>query len=63
VAPRIGDVVAAAYGDVAVIASEAEPLESALVGLHGSMTPAEQEVPLLIARGGTPLCDTAGPGV
>jgi hypothetical protein len=62
VAPRIGDVVAAAYGDVAVIASDAEPLESALVGLHGSMTPAEQEVPLLVARGGTALRDTAALG-
>lgn len=44
---RIGDVVAAARDGVAVIASKAEPAESALVGQHGSMTPAEQLVPLL----------------
>jgi hypothetical protein len=49
-APRIGDVVAAAYGEVALVASEAEPMESALVGLHGSMTSAEQRVPLLVTR-------------
>jgi hypothetical protein len=55
VAPRIGDVVAAAYGDVAVVAGDAEPLESALVGLHGSMTSAEQRVPLLLARAGGAL--------
>ena len=54
-APRIGDVVAAAYGDVAVVASDAEPLESALTGLHGSMTSAEQHVPLLLARAGAAL--------
>jgi hypothetical protein len=53
--PRIGDVVAAAYGDVAVIAGDAEPLESGLVGLHGSMTPAEQNVPLLLTRAGRAL--------
>lgn len=47
---RIGDVVAAAVGDIAVIATRREPGESAMVGLHGSMTPAEQLVPLLEAR-------------
>jgi predicted AlkP superfamily pyrophosphatase or phosphodiesterase len=55
VALRIGDVVAAAFGEVAVVASEAEPLESALIGLHGSMTAAEQRVPLLLARAGGTL--------
>ncbi|MFH9402469.1 alkaline phosphatase family protein [Streptomyces sp. NPDC017638] len=48
--PRIGDVVAAAHDDVLIIASEGEPKESALVGNHGSMTPAEQLVPLLEVR-------------
>ncbi|MEU8469302.1 nucleotide pyrophosphatase/phosphodiesterase family protein [Streptomyces sp. NPDC029006] len=48
--PRIGDVVAAAHDDVLLIASEREPKESALVGNHGSMTPAEQLVPLLEVR-------------
>ena len=44
---RIGDVVAACAGNSAVIASKAEPRESALIGMHGSLTPAEQLVPLL----------------
>lgn len=44
---RIGDVVAASRDGIAVIASRAEEKESALVGQHGSMTPAEQLVPLL----------------
>lgn len=47
--PRIGDVVAAAHGPVAVTASVTEPEESRLVGLHGSMTADEQLVPLLRA--------------
>ncbi|MFD7099154.1 alkaline phosphatase family protein [Streptomyces xanthophaeus] len=47
---RIGDVVAAAQADVAITASRNEPNESALVGMHGSMTPAEQLVPLLEVR-------------
>ncbi|MFC5955448.1 alkaline phosphatase family protein [Streptomyces pratens] len=47
---RIGDVVAAARDDVLLIASEREPKESAMVGNHGSLTPAEQLVPLLEVR-------------
>ncbi|MFD3659715.1 alkaline phosphatase family protein [Streptomyces sp. NPDC058659] len=47
---RIGDVVAAAHDDVAITASVNEPHESAMVGMHGSMTPAEQLVPLLEVR-------------
>jgi hypothetical protein len=47
VADRIGDVVAAARGQWAVVATAAEPRESALIGMHGSLTPAEQLVPLL----------------
>ncbi|MGW7067908.1 alkaline phosphatase family protein [Streptomyces sp. NPDC054855] len=47
---RIGDIVAAAHDDVAIIASEREPKESALVGMHGSMTAVEQLVPLLEVR-------------
>ena len=47
---RIGDVVAAAEADMAVIATRREPGESAMVGLHGSMTPVEQLVPLLEVR-------------
>ncbi len=51
VRPRIGDVVAAARGTVALIRPGVEPLESALVGQHGSLTTAEQQVPLLLAYG------------
>ncbi|MER8186256.1 nucleotide pyrophosphatase/phosphodiesterase family protein [Kitasatospora sp. NPDC094015] len=47
---RIGDVVAAARDDIAVIASRREPGESSMIGLHGSMTPVEQLVPLLEVR-------------
>ncbi|MER5737955.1 nucleotide pyrophosphatase/phosphodiesterase family protein [Streptomyces sp. NPDC002262] len=47
---RIGDVVAAAHEDVALVASVNEPLETRMAGMHGSMTPAEQLVPLLEVR-------------
>ncbi|MER6914100.1 nucleotide pyrophosphatase/phosphodiesterase family protein [Streptomyces sp. NPDC000594] len=47
---RIGDVIAAACDDVAIIASSSERHESAMVGLHGSMTAVEQLVPLLEVR-------------
>ncbi|MBY8887138.1 alkaline phosphatase family protein [Streptomyces sp. PTM05] len=47
---RIGDVVAVAHDEVAVIASRSEPGESAMVGLHGSLAPVEQLVPLLEVR-------------
>jgi hypothetical protein len=45
---RIGDVVAAAVGTTAVIDSRNEPHESALVGMHGSLTSAEQLIPMLV---------------
>jgi hypothetical protein len=44
---RIGDVVAAATGTTAIVASKAEPKETALVGMHGSLTSAEQLIPML----------------
>ncbi|WP_338673377.1 nucleotide pyrophosphatase/phosphodiesterase family protein [Streptomyces sp. SCSIO 30461] len=47
---RIGDVVAAAHADVVITASVNEPRESAMVGMHGSMTPVEQLVPLIEVR-------------
>ncbi|GAA1294217.1 alkaline phosphatase family protein [Planotetraspora silvatica] len=47
---RIGDVMAVPYGDCVIVASRAEPLESSLVGYHGSLTVAEQSVPLLGIR-------------
>jgi hypothetical protein len=46
-AARIGDVVAAPAGPWAVIASQTEPLESSLIGMHGSLTSSDQFVPLL----------------
>ncbi len=45
-AARIGDVVCACAGTAAVIASKAEPLQSSLFGMHGSLTAAEQLVPM-----------------
>ncbi|WP_415949237.1 alkaline phosphatase family protein [Streptomyces sp. KLOTTS4A1] len=47
---RLGDVIAAARDDVLIIATEREPKESLMTGNHGSMTPAEQLVPLLQVR-------------
>ncbi|GAC1647326.1 MAG: alkaline phosphatase family protein [Mycobacterium sp.] len=48
---RIGDVVAAARGDAAMVRRQAETLLSSLIGQHGSLTTAEQRVPLLLAYG------------
>ncbi|SCX18686.1 Type I phosphodiesterase / nucleotide pyrophosphatase [Mycolicibacterium fluoranthenivorans] len=50
VAPRIGDVIAVPTGNRAVIRSGAEPLQSTLVGHHGSLTAAEMLVPLYVVR-------------
>jgi hypothetical protein len=50
---RIGDLVAAARGNWTLVRSRIEPMETALVGHHGSLTDAEQHVPLLLARGGS----------
>lgn len=48
--PRIGDVLAVPYADLAIVATKAEPAESNLVGMHGSLVSAEQLVPLLSHR-------------
>jgi hypothetical protein len=45
--PRVGDVVVAMLDDWAVVATRREKLESRLFGMHGSLTAAEQEIPLL----------------
>ncbi|HEY2958656.1 MAG TPA: alkaline phosphatase family protein, partial [Actinomycetota bacterium] len=50
VRPRIGDVVAAASGPVGVVQREVDPTQALLTGHHGSMTAAEQLVPLLQVR-------------
>jgi len=46
-AERIGDVVAAPVGPLAIVATRTEPRESALFGMHGSLTSADQLVPAL----------------
>jgi hypothetical protein len=46
-AARIGDVVAAPAGGYAIVATEAEPRESAMIGLHGSLASSDQLVPML----------------
>lgn len=48
---RIGDIVAAARGSAVLVRRNAEPMESSLIGHHGSLTDAEQRIPLLIATG------------
>ncbi len=45
--PRIGDVIVVPRGDLAVIASQTNPGEAFMVGMHGSLVPEEQLVPLL----------------
>jgi hypothetical protein len=49
VRPRLGDVMVACRGDVAVQSRSAFPHEARLVGLHGSLTSAEMLVPVLLA--------------
>ncbi len=39
--------IAAPCGSYAIVATRAEPHESALVGMHGSLTQSDQLVPLL----------------
>lgn len=48
VRPRLGDVVVAARGGLAVVSTTDFPYENMLVGLHGSLTAVEMEIPLLI---------------
>jgi len=47
---RLGDIVAAAYGRVGIVERNVDPAQARLVGHHGSLTPAEQLVPLLVYR-------------
>jgi len=51
VRPRIGDVVAAAFGPVGVVQREIDPTQAQLTGHHGSLTSAELLVPFLELRG------------
>jgi hypothetical protein len=48
VRPRLGDVVVAARGDNAVMSSADFPYENLLVGLHGSLTAVEMQIPILV---------------
>lgn len=48
VLPRLGDVVVACRGDTAVLSTADFPYEATLVGLHGSLTPDEMLIPLLV---------------
>jgi hypothetical protein len=48
VLPRLGDVVAAARGDWGLFSSVDFAYETRLVGLHGSLTPVEMRIPLLV---------------
>ncbi|HET7636524.1 MAG TPA: nucleotide pyrophosphatase/phosphodiesterase family protein [Candidatus Limnocylindria bacterium] len=49
VRPRIGDVVVAARDPIGIVQPHIAPREARLVGHHGSMTPEEQLVPLLLS--------------
>ncbi|WP_141007166.1 alkaline phosphatase family protein [Nocardioides humi] len=48
VLPRIGDVVVACRGDFAVLSTEGFPYETRLIGMHGSLTPDEMLIPVLV---------------
>lgn len=48
VRPRLGDIVVAAHGDFGMFSSADFPYEMSLVGLHGSLTAVEMEIPILV---------------
>ena len=48
VCPRLGDVVVAMREDHAVFSSVDFAYETTLVGLHGSLTPDEMVIPILV---------------
>ena len=45
---RLGDVMVACHDDAAVVSTRDFPYEKSLVGLHGSLTPAEMLIPILV---------------
>ena len=47
---RIGDLIVIANGDFIIVESEREELQISMVGHHGGITPAEREIPLLVAK-------------
>lgn len=48
VLPRLGDVVVACRGDLGIFSTERFAYEATLVGLHGSLTPDEMLIPILL---------------
>ena len=48
VVPRLGDVMVACRGETGIFSSADFPYERTLVGLHGSLTPAEMLIPILV---------------
>jgi hypothetical protein len=48
VLPRLGDVVAAARDDWGMFSTVDFPYELRLIGLHGSLTPVEMRIPILV---------------
>ena len=48
VRPRLGDVVVACRDDWGIFSSVDFPYELTLVGLHGSLTPVEMRIPILV---------------
>lgn len=49
VLPRLGDVIVACRDDAAILSSVDFPYEATLVGLHGSLTPDEMLIPMLVS--------------
>jgi hypothetical protein len=49
VLPRLGDIVVASRGDHAIMSTADFPYENTLVGLHGSLTPDEMLIPVIVA--------------
>ncbi|MBI2244397.1 MAG: alkaline phosphatase family protein [Nocardioides sp.] len=49
VLPRLGDVIVACRGDLAILSTSAFPYEAKLVGLHGSLTAEEMLIPILLS--------------
>jgi hypothetical protein len=48
VLPRLGDVVAAARHNWGLFSYVDFPYETRLIGLHGSLTPVEMRIPMLV---------------
>jgi len=48
VLPRLGDVMVACHADAAIVSTVDFPYEKSLVGMHGSLTPTEMLVPILV---------------